>query len=102
MGSSTKVKSPTVSRWSSGRRALRIGGRGPSAVYIAAPPSAKRLGPELPLKQHEAPHLDAVGTDVGLDVGGHLADGGQVDAEQLRAPLHRRRDRPAQVRVLPC
>ena len=27
--------------------------------------------------------------------------GGQVDAEQLRAPLQRRRDRPAQVQVVP-
>jgi hypothetical protein len=36
-----------------------------------------------------------------LDVGGRLTDGGQVDAEQLRAPLQRRRDRPAQVRVVP-
>jgi hypothetical protein len=26
---------------------------------------------------------------------------GQVDAEQLRAPLQRRRDRPSQVRVIP-
>jgi hypothetical protein len=32
---------------------------------------------------------------------GQLAHGGQVDAEQLGASLQRRRDRPAQVRVVP-
>jgi transposase len=40
------------------------------------------------------PDLGAVRADVGLDVGGHLADRGQVDAEQRRAMLKRRRDRP--------
>jgi hypothetical protein len=50
---------------------------------------------------HQAPDPGAVGADVRLDLGGQLADGGQVDAEQLRAPLQRRRDRPAQVRVVP-
>jgi hypothetical protein len=33
--------------------------------------------------------------------GGQLAHGGQFDAEQLRAPFQRRRDRPAHVRVVP-
>jgi hypothetical protein len=84
------------------RGALHIGGRSPATVDIPAPPPTERLGPQLPLKQHEAPHLGAVGTDVGLDVGSHLTDGGQVDAEQLRAPLQWRRDRPTQVRVVPC
>jgi hypothetical protein len=59
------------------------------------------LGPELPLKLHQAPDPGAVGADVRLDLGGQLADGRQVDAEQLRAPLQRRRDRPAQVLVVP-
>ena len=80
---------------------LCIGGRGPSAVEVAAPAPAVRLGPELPLQLHQAPDPGAVGAEVGLDLGGQLADGGQVDAEQLRAPLQRRRDRPAQVRVVP-
>jgi len=53
---------------------------------------------ELPLKLHETPDLGAVRADVGLDIGGHLAEAGQVDAEQCRALLKRRRDRPAEVR----
>jgi hypothetical protein len=75
---------------------------GTSTVDIAASAAAVRLGPELAFQQHEAPDPDAIRTDVGLDVGGRLADCGQVDAEQLRAPLKRRRDRPAQVRVVPA
>jgi hypothetical protein len=74
---------------------LCIGGRGPSAVEVAAPAPAVGLGPELPLKLHETPDPSAVGADVRLDLGGQQADGGQVDAELLRAPLQRRRDRPA-------
>jgi hypothetical protein len=72
-----------------------------STVEVAASPAAVCLWPELALQLHEAPDPGAVGMDVGLDAGGHLCDGGQVDAEQLRAPLQRRRDRPAQVRVVP-
>jgi hypothetical protein len=49
----------------------------------------------------QAPDPGAVGARVGLDVGGRLANRCQVDAEQLRAPLERRRDRPAYVRVVP-
>jgi hypothetical protein len=64
-----------------------------SAVEVAAAPPAVRLGPELAFQLHQAPHLDAVGTEVRLNLGGQLADAGQVDAEQLRAPLQRRRDR---------
>jgi hypothetical protein len=64
-----------------------VGGPGPSAVKVAASAAAVRLGLELALKLHQAPDLGAVSTDVRLDVGGQLADGGQVDAEQLRAPL---------------
>ena len=73
----------------------QIGGRGPSAVEVAASPPAERLRPQLPLKQHQAPDLGAVRADVRLNVGSQLADDGQVDAEQLRAALQRRRDRPA-------
>jgi hypothetical protein len=78
-----------------------IGGRRLSAVEVAAPAPAVRLGPELPLELHQAPDPGAVGAEVRLDLGGQLADGGQVDAEQLRAPLQRRRDRPTQLRVVP-
>jgi hypothetical protein len=60
---------------------LCIGGRGASAVEVAATAPAVRLGPELALKLHQAPDLGAIYADVGLDVGGHVADGGQVDAE---------------------
>jgi hypothetical protein len=74
---------------------------GSPAVDVASPPLAVRLRPELPLQVHDAPDRGAVGADVGLDLGGHLTDGGQVDAEQLRALLQRRRDWPAQVRVVP-
>jgi hypothetical protein len=75
--------------------------QGLPAVEVPAPAPPIRLGPELALKLHEAPDLGAVRVDVGLDVGGQLADRGQVDAEQLRALLQRCRDRPAQVRVMP-
>jgi hypothetical protein len=80
---------------------LCVGTLGLTAVDVAATAPAVRLRPELPLKLHQAPDPGAVGADVRLELGGQLADGGQVDAEQLCAPLQRRRDRPAQVRVLP-
>jgi hypothetical protein len=41
---------------------------------------AVRLGPELAFQLHKAPDPGAVGAEVGLDVGGRLTDGGQVDA----------------------
>jgi hypothetical protein len=66
---------------------LWVSGWDLSAVEVAAPAPAVRLGPELALKLHEAPDAGAVGADIRLDVGGQLADGGEVDAEQLRAPL---------------
>jgi hypothetical protein len=72
-----------------------------STVEIAASPPAVRPWPELTLQLHQAPDPGAVGTEVGLDVGGRRTDGGQVDAKQIRAPLQRRRDRPAQIRVVP-
>jgi hypothetical protein len=72
-----------------------------STVEVAASPPAVRLGPELAFQLHQAPDPGAVGAEVGLNVGGRRTDGGQVDAEQLSAPLQRRRDRPAQVRVVP-
>jgi hypothetical protein len=63
------------------RLGLRIGSRGSSAVDVAASAPTVRLRPELALKLHEAPDFRAVHADVGLDVGGQLADGGQVDAK---------------------
>jgi hypothetical protein len=71
-----------------------------STVEVATSPPAVGLGPELALQLHQAPD-PGVGTEVGLDVGRRLTDDRQVDAEQFRAPLQRRRDRPAQVRVVP-
>jgi hypothetical protein len=65
------------------------GGRG------RRPDAGRPLGSELPLKQHQGPDPGAVGAEVRLDLGGQLANSGQVDAEQLRAPLQRRRHRPA-------
>ena len=80
---------------------LTVNGLGSSAVEVAAAPPPVDLGPELALELHQAPDLGAVGAEVGFDVGGRLADGGQVEAEQLRAPLQRRRDRPAHVQGVP-
>jgi hypothetical protein len=82
-------------------RSLCVGGRGPSVVEVAAPSAAVGLGSELAFQLHQAPDPGAVGAEVRLDLGGQLTDTGEVDAEQLRAPLQRRRDRPAQVRVVP-
>jgi hypothetical protein len=56
-----------------------------STVEVAASPPAVCLRPELAFQLHQAPDPGAVGAEVGLDVGGQLADGGEVDAEQLRA-----------------
>jgi hypothetical protein len=64
------------------RRPGSVGGRG------GRPAPAVGLGPKLALKLHEAPDPGAVGPDVGFDLDGHLADGGQVDAEQLPWPRH--------------
>jgi hypothetical protein len=66
---------PTRADW------LGVGSRDPSAVEVAAPAPPVRLGPELSLKLHQAPDPGAVGADVRLDLGGQLADGGEVDAE---------------------
>jgi hypothetical protein len=79
----------------------QFGGPNSSMVEVAAAPPAVRLRPELAFQLHQAPDPDAVGAEAGLHVGARLLDGGQVDAEQLRALLQRRRDRPAQVRVVP-
>src|SRR5829696_7678193 len=64
---------------------LTVNGLGSSAVEVAAAPPPVDLGPELALELHEAPDLGGVGAEVGFDVGGRLADGGQVEAEQLHA-----------------
>jgi hypothetical protein len=97
------ISSP--SQWSHSTRRLAAGTvcwlHAPTVEVAAAPPGV-RLRPEPPpLKLHEASDSCAVGADVRLDAGGRLCDGGQVDAEQLCAPLQRRRDRPAQIRVVP-
>ncbi len=42
---------------------------------------------ELPLKLHATPDPDAIRVDVRFHVAGRLADEGQVDAEQLGAPI---------------
>jgi hypothetical protein len=75
--------------------------RRPATVEVAASPPAVRLGSELAFQLHQAPDPGAVDAEVGLDLGGRLADGGQVDAEQLGAALQRRRDRPGPIRVVP-
>ena len=72
-----------------------------STVEISAAAPAVRLGSELALQLHQAPDPGAVGAEVGLDVGGRGTDGGQVEAEQLRALLQRCRDRPAHIQVVP-
>jgi hypothetical protein len=82
-------------------RSLCVGGRGSSTVDVAASAALVGLGPELPFKLHKAPDPGAICTDVRLNVGSQLADGGQVDAEQLGALVERCRNRPAQVRVVP-
>jgi hypothetical protein len=66
---------------------LWVGAPDSSTVEVAASPPAVCLGPELASQLRQAPHPGAVGTEVGLDVGRRRTDGGQVDAEQLRAPL---------------
>jgi hypothetical protein len=76
---------------------LSVGGWGPSAVEVAAAPPPVDLGPGSALELHEALDPGAVGAEVGFDVGGRLANRCRVDAEQLRAPLQRRRDRLAHV-----
>src|SRR6266511_2632126 len=64
------------------------------------PPGDVAAGPALPLELHQAPDLDAVRADVGLDVGGHATNGGQVDAEDLRAPVEGGGDRPVAIGVV--
>jgi hypothetical protein len=58
---------------------LFVGALGLTTVDVAATAPAVRLRPELPLKLHQAPDPGAVGADVRLELGGQLADGGQVD-----------------------
>ncbi len=71
----------------------RVGGRVPSTV--------ERLGPWLPLQLHEAPDLGAVRA-AAANVEPYIrADGGQVDAEHLHAPVERRRDRLVEVGRVP-
>jgi hypothetical protein len=83
--------------WRSCRSA--VGGSDPATGDIAAPDPAVGLGAELALELHKAPNLGPVDSDIGLDVGGRLTDGGQVDAEEFGALLQRRGDRPRGRRV---
>jgi hypothetical protein len=76
-----------------------IGGSDSATGDVAAPDPAVGLGAELALELHEAPNLGPVDPDIGLDVGGRLTDGGQVDAEEFSALLQRRGDRPRVGRV---
>src|SRR6266508_574750 len=62
-----------------------IGGLSLPTVEVAAPAPAVGLGPELPLKLHEAPDAGAVDAHVRLDLGSQLADGGQGAAACARA-----------------
>jgi hypothetical protein len=55
---------------------LCLGGRDLPAVEVATPTPAKPLRPQLPLQQHQAPDPGAIGTDIRLDLGGQLTDGG--------------------------
>ena len=75
-------------------------GRAPSTANVAAPHAPVCLGTKAPLQLHEAPDLAAVDPDVRLDVGRCPLDGGEVDAEQLGAPLQRRGARPRVGRVV--
>ncbi len=83
--------------WRSCRSA--VGGSDPATGDIAAPDPAVGLGAELALELHKAPNLGPVDSHIGLDVGGRLTDGGQVDAEEFGALLQRRGDRPRGRRV---
>jgi hypothetical protein len=67
---------------------------------VATSDPAVGLGAELALELREAPDLHAVDPDIGLDGGGCLPDGGQVDAEEFGVPLQRRGHRPRVGRLL--
>jgi hypothetical protein len=83
-------------------RRRRCQRRGATAGDVAARTAgAERLEAKLALELHETPDLGAICADVGLDVGGGLANGGQLDAERLRTPVKRGRDRPAEVEGRP-
>ena len=60
-----------------------------AAGDVAAPDPPIGLGTKSALELHEAPDLGPVDPDIGLDVGGRLPDGGQVDVEELGAALQR-------------
>jgi hypothetical protein len=67
----------------------------PPAVEVAAPPPAEPPGRSCRSSSIRLHTLGAVRANVRYDGNGQLVDGGQVNAEQLRAPLQQRRDRPA-------
>jgi hypothetical protein len=64
---------------------------------VAAADPAVGVGPQLPRQLHQAPDLGAVDPNIGLDVGGRLADGGEVDAEEYGAAFQGSGDRRVRV-----
>jgi hypothetical protein len=84
--------------WRSCRSA--VGASDPAVGNVAAPDPPIGLGTKLALELHEAPHLGPVNPHVRFDMGGRPGDGDQVDAEEFRAPLQRRGDRPSVGRVV--
>jgi hypothetical protein len=78
----------------------RSGGSDSATRDVAAPDSAVGLGAKVALELHEAPDLGPIDPDIGLDVGGCLLDGGQVDAEEFGASLQWCGDRPRVGRVV--
>jgi hypothetical protein len=79
---------------------FRDPGSDPATGDVATPDPPIGLEAELALELHETPDLGSVDPYTGLDVGGRLTDGGQVDVEELGAPLQRRGDRPSIGRVI--
>ena len=101
------LNGPVVEPQNEQRAAIRVpdagsgvDGPGASAGDVAAPDPAVGLGAELAPELHEAPDLGAIHPGVGFDVESRPEDGGQVDAEQLGAPLQWGGDRPGEGRIV--
>ena len=56
-----------------------------ACIGLAVRGPAVHLRAQLALQLRQAPDPGAVGAEVGLDLGGQFVDGGEVNAEQLRA-----------------
>jgi hypothetical protein len=90
----TLVKGPRVAPQNEQCPAASVTGPG-SRWSVADGGQCSRRDPtvgvraQLALQLHEAPDLGAVDPKIGLDVGGRRSDGGEVDAEQLRALVQR-------------